>query len=162
MLSCCDYCDAGESSFEIKTEDESIDDAESPRDDKSHSLACRLSDERFTMIKSLDEPIRVCSKPKSCSCAQCEKRFSSQQSLRKHMNIQSCRFKCSRCEKCFQSNNDLTVHRGIHSGEKPFECLFVANDLQLLDTLEHTAEFTVDRNHTNATNVESLFDRVQT
>ena len=73
MQSCCDYCDAGESSFEVKTEHESIDVAESLRDTKSHPLACRLSDERFATTKCLDEPIRVCSKPKSFSCAQCER-----------------------------------------------------------------------------------------
>ena len=122
MLSCCDYCHAGESSFEIKTEDESIDVSESPRDAKSHPLACRLSDERFAVTKSLDEPIRVCSGPKSFSCPQCEKRFRNKQSLRTHMNIHSCRFKCSECGKCFQQSSGLTIHKRIHSGEKPFEC----------------------------------------
>jgi len=122
MLFLCDYCDAGESFFKLQTEDDSNDVAESLRDAKSQPLACRLSDERFPMTKSLDEPIRVCSKPKLFSCAQCMKSLSSQQSLRKHMNIHSCRFKCIDCGKCCESNNALTIHRRIHSGEKPFEC----------------------------------------
>ena len=67
-MSCCDYCDAGESCFEIKTEDESNDVAESPRDAKSQPLPCLLSDERFPMIMSLDEPMRLCSEPKLFSC----------------------------------------------------------------------------------------------
>jgi len=122
MVSCCDYCDAGESSLDIQTDDESNDVAESPHDDKSHPLACRLSDERFSMTKSLDEPIRVCSKPKWFSCAQCEKSYSSQQSLRVHMNVHSSKHRCSECGKCFYNNTALTIHRRTHSGEKPFEC----------------------------------------
>ena len=145
MLSCCDYCDAGESCFEIKTEDESndIDVTESPSDAKSRPLACRLSDERFAMIKSLDEPIRLSSKPKSFSCVQCEKRFTNQQSLRKHMNIHSCRFKCSECEKCCESRNALTIHRQFIPERNRLSVLFAANDLHILETLLCTAEFTV-------------------
>ena len=55
-------------------------------------------------------------------CSQCEKSFSSQCKLRRHMNIHASKYQCSVCGRCFDNSSNLAVHRRSHSGEKPFEC----------------------------------------
>jgi len=139
--------------FEVKIEADSNDVIEHPYDGKPRPYLCTVCDKRFTTKKHLKQHKQTHTADKLHSCTQCEKRFATKYYLNKHMNVHSSKYKCTECEKCFISNRDLTVHRRIHSGEKPFNVLFVANDLHDQTTLLNTAEFTVERNHTNALSV---------
>jgi len=69
------------------------------------------------------------------------------------MNVYSSKYKCTECGNCFISNQKLTVHRQSHSGEKPFECTVCSKPFTDSASLVDTAEFTVERNHTNVVSV---------
>ena len=110
----------GETSFEVKTEADSNDVTEHPHDDKPRPHVCN---KRFTTKAGLNYHRERHTGGKSYSCTQCEKRFITQNALRKHMSVHTSIYKCSECGKCCLSNHALTVHSRIHSGEKPFECI---------------------------------------
>ena len=56
------------------------------------------------------------------ACSLCEKRFSSQDALRRHTNIHIGKHKCPECGRCCGSRPHLAEHMRSHSGEKPFLC----------------------------------------
>jgi len=70
------------------------------------------------------------------SCTWCEKRFSSQTGLYEHMNIHRGKYKCTECGRCCQHTDEVIQERNR------LNVLFVANDLQRLETSLSTAEFT--------------------
>ena len=82
-------------------------------------------------------------------CDHCKKRFLSKSNLIGHMNIHTDNYRCTECGKCCESGSQLAVHRRSHSGEKLFECTVCS---KRFTTSDSTAEFTVERNRTNATN----------
>jgi len=87
------------------------------------------------------------------SCGQCEKCFSSVSGLWMHMNIHRSRYKCTECGKCTGNRRALAVHMRTHTGEKLFECTVCNKRFSEIGNLVllSTAEFTVERNHTNVT-----------
>ena len=139
--------------FEIKTEADSSDIAEHPRDDKSRPYLCTVCDKQFTCKVSLNRHSRMHSAVKRddmYSCTQCEKRYSSQRALSVHMNIHSGRYKCRECGKCCRSSCDLAVHRRSHSGEKPFECTVCSRRFtQSGDLVNHSRIHSGQKPYTN-------------
>ena len=80
-------------------------------------------------------------------CIQCDKEFSSNTILRKHIKIHTGEkpYKCNLCEKTFSKQYDLKRHSGIHSGEKPFQCThcpsaFARRDYLTKHIRKHTGE----------------------
>jgi len=145
-VSCC-ACYTGETTFEVKTEIKTEADVS---DDKPRPYLCTVCDKRFTRKDHLTRH-RELHTGVMYTCSQCEKVFSSQNSLQHHMNIHTNKYKCSVCGKCCGTSQNLAEHRRRHSGD--FSVLFAARDLQNHMTLLYTAEFTVERNHTNVTYV---------
>ncbi|XP_064645158.1 uncharacterized protein LOC135498706 [Lineus longissimus] len=65
--------------------------------------------------------------PKSAiTCVQCEKSFSTKQSLVTHIRIHTGEkpFQCQYCEKSFSHKRNQLTHERIHTGEKPFQCKY--------------------------------------
>ena len=118
---CLMFASTGESSFEVKTEADSNDITEHPRDDKPRPYLCTVCDKRFTRKQSLNKHKRTHTGV-MYTCSHCEKVLSSQDSLYQHMNIRTSKYKCSVCGKCFGTSKHLAVHKRSHSGEKLFEC----------------------------------------
>jgi len=93
-----------------KTEADSNDVTENPHDNESGSE------------DSLNDRVEKHSAVRLYSCRECGKSFSLMDSLQRHMNVHTARFKCPECGKCFASNSKLARHSLSHSGEKLFEC----------------------------------------
>ena len=110
------------SSSEVKTEADSDDISEQPRDDKPRPYMCTVCHKRFARRDNLNVHRKTHIGTNTYSCNLCEKRFSSQSILCNHMNIHTGKYKCTECGKCCLSNKHLAIHRRSHSGEKLFEC----------------------------------------
>ena len=143
---------AGESSFEVKIEADTNDVTEHPCDDKTRTYFCTVSDKRFTTKKHLKQHKQTHTGDKLYSCTQCEKRFQTQDALHLHKNVHNNKYKCTECGKCCQHKQALTAHKFILERNR-LNVLFVANDLHDQAALLNTAEFTVERNHTNVPSV---------
>ena len=102
--------------FEIKSEVDSSDITDHSRDDNARPVSSRRSRMKRKFHRKTHTEGNV------YSCSQCMKSFSSQSSLRSHMNIHRGKYKCTECGKCCRDRSKLAVHRRSHSGEKPFEC----------------------------------------
>ena len=142
---CCVYC-TDETSF-----------TQHPHDDKPRPYLCTVCDKRFTQKGHLNDHRERHTGENVYSCTQCEKRFPSRNGLYEHMNIHSGKYKCTECGQCCGNRHDLAIHRRSHKERNHLNVLFVANNLHELETLSHTAEFTVERNHTNVTCVTRCF-----
>ncbi|KAJ8977293.1 hypothetical protein NQ317_007432 [Molorchus minor] len=69
-------------------------------------------------------------KNKGVECDICYKVYSSKDVLRKHKkNVHGLnkKFPCAKCEKRFNTQDELSKHVKLHSGYRPFSCLYCAN-----------------------------------
>ncbi|KAJ8362706.1 hypothetical protein SKAU_G00115370 [Synaphobranchus kaupii] len=67
--------------------------------------------------------IHTCQKPYKCT--QCEKCFTSNSALNRHLRIHTGGkfYKCSQCGKCFSQKYHFNNHQRVHTGEKPYKCI---------------------------------------
>ena len=106
----------------MNVEANSTDTTDGRHDDKPRPYWCNVCHKRFARRRYLNIHERMHSEEKTFQCTDCEKHYSSQSTLGRHMNIHRAEYMCRECGKCFQSGSELAVHRRSHSGEKPFEC----------------------------------------
>jgi len=145
--------------METKTEADSTDITEHPHDDKSRPYVCTVCDKRFTKRCNMTEHRKRHTGENVYSCSQCEKRFSSSGGLFSHKNIHTSKYKCMECGRCCESDKDkcdmstkyLQYTDEVIQERNRLNVQFAANDSHGLDILLHTAEFTVERSHTNVT-----------
>ena len=113
----CEYC---EQSFrrqgKLKEHLESIHDC-SP----SEIFMCDICGKHFKRNLSLKEHHKTHAEAQF-KCSACEKRFYSNKSYLKHINVHEQTYKCDHCGKCFETNGKLERHKQIHTGVKAFQC----------------------------------------
>ena len=88
------YCAYAGSSSEVKSEADSSDITEHPRDVIPRSYLCAVCHKRYKSRWSLNMHSKTHTGENVYSCTQCEKRFSSQGGLQYHMNIHTGKYKC--------------------------------------------------------------------
>jgi len=116
------YCAYAGSSSKVKSEADSSDITEHPRDDIPRPYLCAVCHKRFKSSKGLNMHNKRHTGENVYSCTRCDKCFSSQGGMYSHMNIHTGKYKCTECGKCCLTRQHLARHRRSHSGEKPFEC----------------------------------------
>jgi len=114
-----------------------------PHDGKPRPYLCTVCDKRFTQRGNLKRHSQRHTANTVHMCNQCQKHltimteshFSSQFTLRQHMNIHASKYQCSECGRCFVGSNQLAVHRRSHSGEKTFQCTLCSQRFTRSDSL---------------------------
>ncbi|XP_076842074.1 uncharacterized protein LOC143486110 [Brachyhypopomus gauderio] len=85
--------------------------------------------------------------PKSYSCSECGRTFSTSSSLHRHIRIHKRErlFQCSQCDKTFTQSKSFKLHQRTHTGEKPYKCTQCGKSFTRTDVLQihqriHTGE----------------------
>ena len=106
---------------------------------------CSKCKNRYTSQEALDHHLDTASH--SFSCGLCDKEFSAERQLRKHIAVTHAEgtFECEICQKKMKNAHYLKAHMMIHTGELPFECKecgakFNRNDKLKRHSLTHNVE----------------------
>jgi uncharacterized Zn-finger protein len=73
-----------------------------------------------------------------CMHNDCGKEYSTKVNLKRHIlisHVKSKRFTCERCDRSFASKQNLVEHSYMHSGEKPYECVFCKERFRHISSL---------------------------
>ena len=87
------------------------------------NVSSELTEEFIDVKPEADESLR--SEEKLHKCDQCDKLFSCNSKLIRHMKVHNStekRYKCDQCKASFRRKPDLRSHYQLHSGKKPFQC----------------------------------------
>lgn len=85
-------------------------------------VSCDLCRAKFMSTESLEKHLATDSH--NYPCPTCDKVFSSERFLRRHISTHSpiLKFVCPVCQKPFRTEHYLNMHRVIHSDHKPYTC----------------------------------------
>ena len=116
------WCAYAESSFHIKTEDDSNVTSEHPLD--ASKWKCMECGKCYDSSRRLADHVRIHSVHKPFECTVCSKQFRTSHELALHSRIHSGEkpYKCHLCEKVFSQSGTLQIHMRVHTGDKPYKC----------------------------------------
>ena len=101
---------------------------------------CGKCKNRYTSAEALDHHLQTT--PHSYTCELCDKEFTAERFLRKHLVITHSKgvFECEVCHKKLKNEHYLKSHSLIHTGEMPFECKVCGNKFNRKDKLKRHAQ----------------------
>ena len=101
---------------------------------------CGKCKNRYTSAEALDHHLE--STPHSYTCELCDKEFTAERFLRKHLVITHSKglFECEVCHKKLKNEHYLKSHSMIHTGEMPFECKVCGSKFNRKDKLKRHAQ----------------------
>ncbi|XP_029451736.1 gastrula zinc finger protein XlCGF26.1-like isoform X3 [Rhinatrema bivittatum] len=87
------------------------------------SLKCAHCDKNFTYQAELERHVRIHMIERPFQCTECKKKFTKKSKLTAHKKIHKGDelFTCKECEKCFSCRSQLKIHQIFHTGEKPLK-----------------------------------------
>ncbi|XP_068589507.1 zinc finger protein 3 homolog [Cebidichthys violaceus] len=87
-------------------------------------FGCSECDRRYTFERGLKRHMLNHSRRKRFGCSECDERFTSKPNLKRHMRAHTREkpFSCSVCRRLFAQSADLQIHMRIHTGEKRLRC----------------------------------------
>ncbi|ODM90679.1 putative zinc finger protein [Orchesella cincta] len=92
-------------------------------DIESYTFKCQLCPKTFSTNQGLKAHLICHSSERPFACGQCNKRFKTRGSLKRHLNKRGERkFKCNECDKGFTTKNNLKTHMVVHCFERPYVC----------------------------------------
>ena len=101
---------------------------------------CGKCKNRYTSAEALDHHLQTT--PHSYTCELCDKEFTAERFLRKHLVITHSKgvFECEVCHKKLKNEHYLKSHSMIHTGEMPFECKVCGSKFNRKDKLKRHAQ----------------------
>ena len=144
-------CACAGSSNKAKSEADSDDISEHPRDDKPRPYSCTVCHKRFTRHHSLNLHRKRHTGQNVYSCTLCEKRFPSPAACVDIWIFIQVNISAQNVADVVPVTKTLQFTDEVIQERNSLNVLFVAKDLQHHITLLCTVEFTVERNRTNVT-----------
>ena len=103
-------------------------------------FTCGKCKNKYTSAEALDHHMETT--PHSYTCELCDKEFTAERFLRKHLVITHSKgvFECEVCHKKLKNEHYLKSHSMIHTGEMPFECNVCGSKFNRKDKLKRHAQ----------------------
>lgn len=102
-------------------------------DQKDKTRTCTICDKNFTKQFSLNRHMFLHSGEKPHKCSICRKAFIQKTDLDRHETTHSVvfNFECNLCDKKFKTKKNLNCHKVTHSVARPYKCGFCEKDFKV-------------------------------